>query len=112
VGGVQGVAALIALLGGCLWGKGLAACDAYGDPIAREECRYDEVKKVMSDPTALDAALAHIADEASHDLVLYRLAVDNPDRASELCRRTRTAAMQDKCAKVIGRPHLNSGPPR
>lgn len=106
------MATLIALLGGCLWGKGLEACDAYGDPIAREECRYDEVKKVLDNPAGLEAALARIADQASHDLVLYRLAVDNPERATDLCRRTRTPAMQDKCAKVIGRPHLNSGPPR
>ena len=104
------MATLILLVGACIGGKGLEGCDAYGDPIAREECRYDEVKKVMSDPSALDGALAHIQDAASHDLVLYRLAVDNPDRAPELCRRTRTPTMQEKCAKVIGRPHLQRAP--
>ena len=105
------MATLIFFLAGCLRGKGLEACDAYGDPIAREECRYDEVKKVLTDDAALDAALARIDDPASRDLVLYRLAVDNPDRANALCARTKTPALQDKCAKVIGRPHLRGPPP-
>ncbi len=110
MGGVQGVATLILLVGACLWGKGLEACDAYGDPIAREECRYDEVKKVMDDPAALDAALAHIDDDASRDLALFRLARDNPSRARDLCARVKTPAMQDKCAKTLGRPHLDGQP--
>jgi hypothetical protein len=104
------VAAVILLVVAC-HGEGVDACGKLGDPIAREECRYDAVRTVATDDAALDAALAGIEDAGSRDLVLYRLARDLPERAHALCGRTTTPAMRDKCDKVLGRPHL-SGPPK
>ncbi|MFN7144210.1 MAG: hypothetical protein ACK4YP_10560 [Myxococcota bacterium] len=104
------MATLILLVGGCLWGKGIEGCDSLGDPIAREECRYDAVLKAFDDPAAFDAVLAKIPEDASRDLVLYRLAVDNPSRAEDLCKRTKTKDLGQKCRNVVGRPHLRDQP--
>ncbi|MDP2313356.1 MAG: hypothetical protein Q8P41_10655 [Pseudomonadota bacterium] len=95
----------------CRTEPGLPGCDGLGDPIAREECRYDAVKPLVNDDQALRAAVDSMSDEASRDLLLYRLAVDNPQRAQSLCALTRTPVLREKCDKVIGRPHL-AGPPR
>jgi hypothetical protein len=103
------MAALILLLG-CGRPPGLEGCEREGDPIAREDCRYDAVKVLLDDRAAFAAAVDRITPETSRDLVLIRLSVDHPEKAQELCRMVRTAAAQDKCQKVIGRPHLGGVP--
>lgn len=104
------MAPLILLLA-CGREQGLAACESQGDPIAREDCRYDAVKALIDDRPAFTAAVDTIQPDTSRDLLLYRLAVDNPTRAQELCRMVRTPATADKCQKVLGRPHLNPKSP-
>lgn len=104
------MAALIFLLACTERATGVAACEPLGDPISREECRYDAIQKVMDDPGGFTAALDSFPD-TSRDLVLYRLAVDQPARARHLCGLTRTAAMTDKCSKLLGRPHMSGPPP-
>lgn len=107
--GVLLLPVLLAL--GCHQAPGLAGCDTVKDPIAREECRYDAIKPLVDDEAALRAAVDSMADAASRDLVLLRLAFDRPERAQALCRMVKTAPVKDKCDKVVGRPHI-SGPPR
>jgi hypothetical protein len=104
------VATLILLLG-CHWtAEGVGSCESMGDPIAKEDCRYDEITKLVGDDAAFTVAVDSLP-EVSRDLVLYRLAVDDPSRAQRLCGMTRTTAMKDKCAKVLGRPHMSGPPP-
>jgi hypothetical protein len=90
---------------------GLAACAPCQSPFqgakAREECRYEAVKPLVTDEAALKQALDAIPDDTSRDLVLYRLAVDHPDRAARLCTLMRTDPARQQCEKVVGRPHLN-----
>ncbi len=102
---------LLIVVIGCHWNDGLAGCDGMGDPIAREECRYDNVKPLVKDDAALRAAVDTIPDPASRDLLLLRLAFDQPERAQALCTMVKTPAVREKCDKVVGRPHL-AGPPR
>ena len=89
--------------------KDLAGCATLGDPIAREECRYDFIKPLLADDPAFKAAIDSVTDAPSRDLVLLRLAVDNPERAQSLCGLVRLPATREKCDKVIGRPHI-AGP--
>lgn len=63
------------------------------------------------DPAALDAELARFTDARARDLVLLELAVAEPKAGGNLCARVTTEAGKEKCAKVIGRPHLQ-GPGR
>lgn len=104
------MAALIFLLA-CVGGEGLAACDGVSDPVSKEDCRYQVVKKLLDDRPAFTAAVDSITPDTSRDLLLYRIAFDEPKRAPELCRMVRTAATKEKCEKVLGRPHL-AGPPK
>ena len=89
--------------------RDLAGCASLGDPIDREECRYDFIKPLVKDDAALRSAVDSVTEPASRDLVLLRLAVDNPARAQALCAMVRLPATREKCDKVIGRPHI-AGP--
>lgn len=88
----------------------LPACAALSPPTAVEDCRYRLVSPLVSDPAALQAALGEITDDTSRDLLLLRLAVNHPDKASLLCRQTTTPPAQQKCQQVLGRPHLSRRP--
>ena len=63
------------------------------------------------DPAALDAELARFSDPRARDLVLLELAVAEPSAGGKLCAKVTPDAGKEKCAKVIGRPHLQ-GPGR
>ncbi|MFZ5477971.1 MAG: hypothetical protein ACOZNI_14450 [Myxococcota bacterium] len=82
----------------------LIACGAGEDLV-------DEASAAVGDPAKLDAVLARARDDVEHDLLVERLAVRHHDKASALCPRMRTPQGKDKCAKVLGRPHL-AGPPK
>lgn len=87
-----------------------ADCAGLGDPTAREECRFTFAKALLDQPAELDAALASIDQVDSRDLLLLRLAVAEPTKASHLCRQVQTAPALEKCRQVIGRPHLSTTP--
>jgi len=88
----------------------LADCPTLSSPTAIEDCRYEHIEPHLSDPRSLQADLALIDDETSRDLLLLRLAVNHPDKASLLCRLTVTPPAQQKCQQVLGRPHLSTRP--
>jgi hypothetical protein len=71
----------------------------------------EEASAVVDDPAKLDAVLARAPDDVAHDLLVERLAVRHHDKAGQLCPRMRTPQGKEKCAKVLGRPHL-AGPPK
>ncbi len=102
------VAAL--LLGGCGRPPGVAGCATIGRVVDREECRYVEVKALVADDVALRAGLAAIPEDTSRDLLLSRLAVDDPARAAAFCAQIRTAPFRERCDRVLGRPHLAGAP--
>jgi hypothetical protein len=88
----------------------MAGCASVRDAVAREECRYTEAKALAGDDKALKVALATIPEDASRDLLLYRLAVDHPARAAALCGQIHTPDLHEKCSRVLGRPHLQGAP--
>ncbi|MEL6345509.1 MAG: hypothetical protein AAFV53_20540 [Myxococcota bacterium] len=87
----------------------LADCAALAEG-PREECRFTMVEPMLSDMAAVEQAVKTIPESLSRDVLLYRLAVAHPDRASHLCRMTETAGIQEKCRQVLGRPHLSTRP--
>lgn len=88
--------------------EGRPDCETLALAADREECRYTLTLPLVDDEPALNRALAAIADDASHDLLLLRLAITRPDQGARLCARTRTAQAQEKCQQVVGRPHLQT----
>ena len=86
----------------------LADCDRITAPTPREECRYEIVAPLAADRDALAQALAQIDDPHSRDLIRYRLAFQDPQQHSGLCREVEDPALHEKCRQIIGRPHLSS----
>lgn len=118
--------AILLWVGACGGGasNSQAQCEALLDPeitdpealdpearVARENCLFERVSTLYPDqPEAFRKALEAIAEPESRDLVRLRLAIEDPLRASELCRQVETAAAERKCRQVLGRPHLRSRP--
>lgn len=86
----------------------LAGCAELSAPTAREECRFGMVAPLAEDREAFQAALAEIDDPYSRDLIRYRLAFQDPQKHSGLCREVEEATLHEKCRQIIGRPHLSS----
>lgn len=78
------------------------------DPLPREDCRLGFARQLLDRPDELQAALDSLPDDSSRDLLLLRLAVAEPTRASGLCGRTRSEPAREKCRQVLGRPHLST----
>lgn len=87
----------------------LPDCDRL-DGMAREDCRFGFARALVADPPALQEALLGIDDPVARDLLLLRLAVDDPARAGQLCQQVQTDGAIQKCRQVLGRPHLQSLP--
>lgn len=81
-------------------------------PAQRAECHYEVARQAMADrdETAAREAIAAIDGEEHRDMARLRLATDFPRRAGELCRETTTPLAREKCAQVLGRPHLHGKP--
>jgi hypothetical protein len=109
-GGLLGGGLLFALAGCASRPPGMEGCAAVKDPVAQEECRYTAAKALVGDERALLAAVAAIPEQASRDLLLYRLAFDHPARAGALCAKVQTPDLREKCGHVLGRPHLAGAP--
>jgi hypothetical protein len=88
----------------------IVACATLPTQTAIEDCRYRLAAPHLTDPAALRADLAQIADPISHDLLLQRLSVNHPAQAGALCRQMKTEQGRQKCQQVIGRPHLSTRP--
>jgi hypothetical protein len=101
VGTVQAVAALTRLVALALL---TTACA--GDS---GESAYRDASAVVDDPAKLDAVLAAVPDDATRDMVVYRLAVDHPDRARSFCARM-TTPLKQKCDNIVARPHIPTAP--
>lgn len=100
--------ALIALLACQPAPTGLARCDAIRGATEREECRYAEILKLGTGPE-LTAALAGY-DAPTRDLLLIRVAMNQPDRSAVLCAQVTTEFGKQRCDQIQGRPHLRGGP--
>ncbi len=99
------------LLAGCTTEPAsFADCADVADLTAREDCRLQFARQLLDDPTALDAAIDSVPEADSRDLLLLRLAVAEPTRASRLCERVVGAGAVEKCRQVLGRPHLSTTP--
>ena len=92
----------------CARPAGIVGCDSLSD-TEREDCRFEEAKKVSGDPKALDLALKSIQDPLARDLLLVRLAFDSPTASAQFCSRVTTEVGKQRCQQIIGRPHLRGG---
>ncbi|NOY27061.1 MAG: hypothetical protein GXP62_14420 [Oligoflexia bacterium] len=108
---------MIAVLRLGLWALGCASapstvadCARIADLQQREECRFTLASALLDQPGQLDQALADIDSVESRDLLLLRLAVADPPRASRLCAQVTTTGARQKCRQVVGRPHLSTSP--
>ena len=62
----------------------------------------------MGNWNEFDAQLKQISDPMKRDVLLIRLAVQNPLHSSTLCQKVQTMGAKEKCQKVIERPHLST----
>ncbi len=101
---------MIALLLGlaCARPPGMAGC-ATLEGTAREDCRFEEAKRLSADPAALQAGLQAVDDPLARDLILVRLAFDKPGSSSTYCALVTTPVGKQRCQQIIGRPHLRGG---
>ncbi len=87
----------------------LADCDRLRDPTAREDCRLTQASDLLGNPAAFKAATADL-DDSSHDLLITRLAFQQPTHARWLCQGMRTEEGLTRCKRLLGRPHLGASP--
>ncbi len=87
----------------------VAECDRIGDPTAREDCRLELATPLLKDPPAFDAQVESL-DPPTRDLLLVRLAFQQPQHAAWLCQRVETPEGQTRCDRITGRPHLGGTP--
>ncbi len=85
-------------------------CASITDWQDQIECVYAKAELEIDNPDTLRTELETLSEPADRDLVLYRLAVNHPERAQDFCGQTTTRAYQDKCTQVLGRPHLGTKP--
>jgi hypothetical protein len=87
-------------------------CAGERDEIARENCQLERVSAQFEAGDARwKETLRAIDSAASRDLVRLRLAVLSPQQGPALCAEVETEPAQERCKRVVGRPHLAS-PPR
>ena len=86
-----------------------AECAEVDDPTAREDCRLDKALPLLEDRTTFDARIATL-EPVSRDLLLVRLAFQQPHHAAWLCERVTTAEGLKRCERILGRPHLGGSP--
>ena len=66
----------------------------------------EEWKILLGNWKKFDEKFDSIKDPINKDLLLLKLAVQEPNFSGELCKRVQTAGAKEKCRQVIGRPHL------
>ena len=86
----------------------LPECTTLSAQSEQEECRFRLIQPIAEDDTALTEALKQVPEGVSRDLLLLRLAIENPPRAARLCRRVSTEGAKTRCQQVLGRPHLQT----
>ncbi len=92
------VYAMVALI---LAGVGLLACET----TSPFEAALTAVRS--GDRTAAEAIVAAEADPVARDMLRLNLATEEPAKGAFLCAAVTTPDAKEKCAKVLGRPHLN-----
>ena len=102
------IVALLMLTGCQETPETLADCTTLSSPTEREQCRFDMVAPLADDRDAFDAALAEIEQPYSRDLIRYRLAFQDPQKYTRLCKEVEEPSLHEKCRQIIGRPHLSS----
>ena len=105
---MEAMTLLLALLIGCGRPPGIAGCASL-DGTQKEDCRFDEAKKLVGDKAEFTAAIATIEDPTARDLVLVRLAFELPSSSAALCSQVTTTIGKQRCQQIIGRPHLRGG---
>ncbi len=83
----------------------LASCNQQTDPTAREDCRLTHATRLVGDQAAFNAATAGL-DDTAYDLLIARLAFNEPSHAGWLCKTVRTDQGRTRCKRITGRPHL------
>jgi hypothetical protein len=72
-----------------------------------DEDSLDEYLSLMNNWEQFDAKISTL-ENADRDLLLLRLAVQQPRYSTILCRRVQSQNAKEKCKQVIGRPHLTT----
>lgn len=79
------------------------ACGTECDPA----CHLERAKALLvTDPAAAIAEVRQIDDATERDLALLELAAADPTRGGLVCAEITTPYGKEKCAQVVGRPHL------
>jgi len=87
--------------------QSVADCGRLGDATAREDCRLAQATPLVADPAGFATATAHL-DDTAYDLLVVRLAFQEPPHAGWLCETVRTDQGRTRCERITGRPHLGS----
>lgn len=85
--------------------QSVADCDSVSDPTGREDCRLAQATLLVGDPAGFATATAAL-DDTAYDLLVARLAFNEPAHAGWLCETVRTDQGRTRCKRITGRPHL------
>ena len=78
---------------------------------SNDEISLDEYLSLMPDWEQFDAKISTL-EETERDLLLLRLAVQEPRHSTILCKKVKSQNAKEKCKQVIGRPHLTIPRPK
>jgi len=72
----------------------------------------DEFVPLLGQWEEFDQKVNRLEDNIEKDLLLLRLAIQQPSYSTALCRRVISNNAKEKCKQVIGRPHLTAPKPK
>jgi len=73
----------------------------------KEEITVEQYLPLLGEWEQFDSSIKDL-DQGTRDLLLLRLAVQQPRYSPQLCQRVETENAKEKCKQVIGRPHLTT----
>lgn len=95
---------MILLLLACLTPGSFEECSQLGDSVARSDCQFGFAKEAEDPQPLLDV----LSSDLERDVLIVRLAEEDPRQAGRLCQQARTTSGRKKCDSVLGRPHLGA----
>ena len=78
---------------------------------SREPTSLEDYLPLLGDWEQFDASIQAL-EPMERDLLLLRLAVQQPRYSITLCQKVQSTNAKEKCKQVIGRPHLTIPRPK
>ena len=95
---------MILLLLACSKPTSFEECATVRDSIERSDCQLRFASEAEDPQPLLDG----MDSDLERDVLIVRLAEEDPRQAGRLCEQARTTSGRKKCDSVLGRPHLGA----